>query len=125
MGGRLDIVIERIRDLLALPSHGQGAPSRERIESVLTEGYAEALALDGERLRLERKIDQVTAHLARGGETRAEDLQKMMARVEATEEDLAELRKLLTALRSRVAQESPDGPRHPGVVAYTIPDRTA
>lgn len=104
MGSRLDIVIERIRDLLALPSQGRGAPSRERIESVLTEGYAEALALDGQRLRLERKIDQVTAHLARGGDTRVEDLQKVLARIEATEEDLAELRKLLTALRSRVAQ---------------------
>lgn len=104
MGSRFDIVIERIRDLLALPSQGRGAPSRERIESVLTEGYAEALALDGQRLRLERKIDQVTAHLARGGDTRVEDLQKVLARIEATEEDLAELRKLLTALRSRVAQ---------------------
>lgn len=104
MASRLDIVIERIRDLLALPSQGRGAPSRERIESVLTEGYAEALALDGQRLRLERKIDQVTAHLARGGDTRVEDLQKVLARIEATEEDLAELRKLLTALRSRVAQ---------------------
>lgn len=104
MGSRLDIVIERIRDLLALPSQGRGAPSRERIEAVLTEGYAEALALDGQRLRLERKIDQVTAHLARGGDTRVEDLQKVLARIEATEEDLAELRKLLTALRSRVAE---------------------
>jgi tRNA C32,U32 (ribose-2'-O)-methylase TrmJ len=104
MGSSLDSVIERIRDLLALPSQGRGAPSREQIESVLTEGYAEALALDGQRLRLERKIDQVTAHLARGGQTSAEDLQKVMARIEATEEDLAKLRKLLAALRSRVAQ---------------------
>jgi tRNA C32,U32 (ribose-2'-O)-methylase TrmJ len=104
MGRRLDILIERIGDLLAQPSEGRGAPSRERIESLLTEGYAEALALDGQRLRLERKIDQVTAHLARGGDTRAADLQKVLSRIEATEEDLAELRKLLTALRSRVAQ---------------------
>lgn len=104
MGSRLDILIERIGDLLALPSQGRGAPSRERIESVLTEGYAEALALDGKRLRLERTIDQVTAHLARGGESRVEDLQKVLAGIEATEEDLAELRKLLSALRSRVAQ---------------------
>ncbi len=103
MGGRLDIVIERIDDLLALPDEGRGAPSRERIESVLTEGYAEALALDGQRLRLERKIDQVTAHLARGGDTRAEDLQKVLARIEETEEELAQLRKLLGALRNRVS----------------------
>jgi tRNA C32,U32 (ribose-2'-O)-methylase TrmJ len=104
MDGRLDIVIERIGDLLALPSQGRGAPSRERIESVLTEGYAEALALDGQRLRLERKIDQVTAHLARGEESRVSDLQKVLARIEETEEELAQLRKLLTALRRRVGQ---------------------
>jgi hypothetical protein len=103
MCGQLDIV-ERIRALLEIPADARRAPSRELIESVLTEGYAEALALDGRRLRLERKIDQVTAHLAGGGETRAEDLQKVMTRIEATEADLAELRKLLAALRSRVSQ---------------------
>jgi hypothetical protein len=104
VGRRLETVIERIRALLALPSQGQGAPSRERIESVLTEGYAEALALDGERLRLERKIDEVTAHLASGGETQAAELQETMDRVEATKKDLAKLRKLLSVLRGRIAQ---------------------
>ena len=45
----------------------------------------------------------MTAHLARGGDTRAEDLQKVLAQIEETEEELAQLRKLLGALRSRVA----------------------
>lgn len=104
MAARRDIVIERIRTLLAALNNNNGTPSRERIESTLTEGYAEALALDGERLRLERKIDDVTAHLASGGRSRLEELQKVMARLERTEQDLADLRELLTALRNRSAR---------------------
>lgn len=103
MAARRDIT-ERIRSLLAAINNGTSEPSRERIESTLTEGYAEALALDGERLRLERKIDDVTAHLASGSRSRLEELQRVMARLEITEQDLAELRELLTTLRSRSAR---------------------
>ena len=104
MGGRLDIVIERIRELLEIPADARRAPSRDRLESTLTEGYAEALALDGERLRLTRRIDQVTARMARGEENRPEELRKLMARVENTEHDLAELRALLLILRNRAVR---------------------
>ncbi|MGH2921709.1 MAG: hypothetical protein ACRDKU_06565 [Gaiellaceae bacterium] len=104
MAARRDIVIERIRTLLEALNKGNGTPSRERIESTLTEGYAEALALDGERLRLERKIDDVTAHLASGGRSRLEELQRVMARLESTEQDLADLRELLSSLRNRGAR---------------------
>jgi hypothetical protein len=104
MAARRDIVIERIRTLLAALNKGNATPSRERIESTLTEGYAEALALDGERLRLERKIDDVTAHLASGGRSRLEELQRVMARLESTEQDLADLRELLSSLRNRGAR---------------------
>jgi tRNA C32,U32 (ribose-2'-O)-methylase TrmJ len=104
MAARRDIVIERIRSLLAALNNGNSEPSRERIESTLTEGYAEALALDGERLRLERKIDDVTAHLASGSRSRLYELQRVMARLEIAEQDLAELRELLTSLRNRSAR---------------------
>jgi hypothetical protein len=101
---RLDTVIERIRSLLAAPVEGGAAPRREDLEEALTGGYAEALALDGERLRLERKIDQVTAKLARGGQNRPAELRKLIARLDAAEGDLAELRELLFALRQRAAK---------------------
>jgi tRNA C32,U32 (ribose-2'-O)-methylase TrmJ len=104
MAARRDIVIERIRSLLAALNNGKSEPSRERIESTLTEGYAEALALDGERLRLERKIDDVTAHLASGSRSRLHELQRVMARLEIAEHDLAELRELLASLRNRSAR---------------------
>jgi hypothetical protein len=101
---RLDTVIERIRSLLAAPADGGSAPTREDLEEALTGGYAEALTLDGERLRLERKIEQLTARLARGGENRPEELRKLMARLAEAEEELAALRKLLFALRQRAAK---------------------
>lgn len=104
MPRRLDIVIERIRSLLAAPADGGSAPRREDLEEALTGGYAEALALDGERLRLERKIEQLTAKLARGGENRPAELRKLMARLAEAEDDLAALRELLFALRQRAAK---------------------
>jgi DNA repair exonuclease SbcCD ATPase subunit len=101
---RLDLVSERIRSLLAAPTDGRGAPQREDLEEALTGGYAEALALDGERLRLERKIEQVTAKLARGGQNRPAELRSLMARLDEAEDDLAALRQLLLALRQRAAK---------------------
>jgi tRNA C32,U32 (ribose-2'-O)-methylase TrmJ len=101
---RFDSVIRRIRALLTALNEGTGVPSRERVEAVLTEGYAAALALDGERLRLERRIDEVTAHVAQGRNQGVKELQRVMARLETTEQDLADLRDLLTRLRSRAAR---------------------
>jgi DNA repair exonuclease SbcCD ATPase subunit len=101
---RLDIVTERIRTLLAAPQEGLGAPARDRLESTLTEGYAAALELDGERMRLERRIEQVTTKLAEGGKNRPKELRKLMARINAAEEDLTEFRDLLAKLRSRAVR---------------------
>jgi hypothetical protein len=104
LADRFDNVIRRIRSLLAVLNEGNGTPSRERIEATLTEGYAAALALDGERLRLERKIDEVTAHVAQGRNSGVKELQRVMTRLEATEQDLADLRDLLARLRTRAAR---------------------
>jgi tRNA C32,U32 (ribose-2'-O)-methylase TrmJ len=101
---RLDIVIEHIRTLLAAPQKALAAPARERVELTLTEGYAAALELDGERMRLERRIEQLTAKLAQGGKNRPEELRRLMGRLEAAEDDLAELRRLLEKLRRRAAK---------------------
>jgi hypothetical protein len=103
MAERIENVIRRIRALLAALNEGNGAPSRERIEETLTEGYAAALALDGERLRLERRMDEVTAHVAQGNSARVKDMQQVLERLEETERDLADLRELLTRLRVRAA----------------------
>jgi hypothetical protein len=101
---RLDTVTERIRTLLAAPQEGPGAPARDSLEATLTEGYAAALELDGERMRLERRIEALTAKLAEGGLNRPKELRKLIARVDAAEGDLAEFRDLLAKLRSRATK---------------------
>jgi predicted nucleic acid-binding Zn-ribbon protein len=101
---RLDTVTERIRTLLAAPQEGSGAPARDPLEATLTEGYAAALELDGERMRLERRIEELTAKLAEGGVNRPQELRKLIGRLDTAEEDLAELRDLLAELRSRATR---------------------
>ena len=49
------MVLERIDALLG------GAPPVPELERTLTDGYATALALEGERLRIERRMDGVAA----------------------------------------------------------------
>ena len=104
MAERFDNVIRRVRALLVTLNEGRDVPSRESVEATLTEGYAAALALDGERLRLERRMDEVTAHVAQGSSARVKEMQKVMARLEVTEQNLADLRDLLTRLRTRASK---------------------
>src|SRR5207248_968639 len=46
---------DEIAELLSLPADGVGAPTLATLERRLTHGYAEALALDADRLRVERR----------------------------------------------------------------------
>ncbi len=59
-GQRLDnrtvTVQPEIEALLDAPAIGADAPTLAYLEEKLTEGYAEALALETERLRIERRL---------------------------------------------------------------------
>jgi hypothetical protein len=68
------------------------------IEHTLTDGYAHALALEGERLRLERQIGEAVTHLE---DDDAKALASLAARLEMTDRDLVRLRAVLVALRRR------------------------
>jgi hypothetical protein len=59
------VLHEEITELLHLPEDGAGAPTLARLEERLTAGYAQALLLEAERLRIERRLDEVDAELAR------------------------------------------------------------
>jgi hypothetical protein len=89
----------RIRSLLE-----QGAdpsvPMLTEMEHTLTDGYAEALRLEGERLRLERRIGE----LAHGvnGRRQADELRDLAQRLRGADEDLSSLRDLLQLLQRRV-----------------------
>jgi hypothetical protein len=93
---------DEIAELLSLPENGADAPSLDTIELRLTDGYAAALELEAERLRLERRLGEVardagevTAH---GG---AAELAELSERLQTADGELACLRTLLRNLQAR------------------------
>ncbi len=88
MSDDLTILFDRIRLLL------DDAPEREStadaVELTLTDGYARALALDGERRRAEERIRALAGSDEHVGEVRI-----LKARVALIEEELSQLRGLL------------------------------
>jgi hypothetical protein len=99
----LDYLLERIRALTDAGAEGAGLP-RNEVEPTLTEGYARALELDAECLRLEDRIDRLTREVADGREVPAGRLSGLLRRLNETEERSVELRALLEPLRELVAK---------------------
>ncbi|HEX4679236.1 MAG TPA: hypothetical protein VH210_08575 [Gaiellaceae bacterium] len=78
------------------------APIRDldTIERTLTDGYAQALSLEAEKWRLEKRINEVAQSLQRGDTaTKARELAALAKRVEGSVGDLTALRSLLSVLR--------------------------
>jgi ABC-type phosphate transport system auxiliary subunit len=93
---------DEIADLLRLPEDGAGAPSLSAIESTLTDGYAEALALEAERLRIERRLGEVARD---AGDVSAHsvvaELAELSERLDSADGEIARLRALLRSLQAR------------------------
>ena len=71
-----------------------------QIERTLTDGYAHALALEGEKLRLERRITELTQSLDRGDtEENARELASLAKSIDGNQGALARLRAQLAELR--------------------------
>jgi hypothetical protein len=85
-------MLDQIEELL-----GAKEPTLARMEDTLTEGYAQALALEAERWRLERRIGEV----ARDGQTDLEELRTLGTRLSDADGELAALRTLLGRLHER------------------------
>ena len=92
-----------IRDLLAAPADGVDAPPLARIEDALTAGYAQALALEAERWRIERRIAEVAGGLADESTTETSELRKLGSSLKKANGDLSTLRALLLSLRERAS----------------------
>jgi uncharacterized protein YicC (UPF0701 family) len=93
---------DEIADLLRLPEDGTGAPSLDAIESTLTDGYAEALALDAERTRIERRLGEVVRDAGEvSAHSTAAELAELSERLDIAESELARLRSLLQTLQAR------------------------
>ena len=90
---------DEIADLLRMPENGAGAPSLDAIESTLTDGYAEALSLEAERSRIERRLGEV----ARDGsdEAQVREFARLSGCLETADGELERLRALLRTLQAR------------------------
>ena len=80
----------------SLPRTGRGFPQRQ--------GYARALQLDTECLRLEHRIDRLTQEIAEGRQIPSGKLSGLLNRLHDTEQESADLRALLAPLREVVAK---------------------
>ena len=92
---------DEIAGLLRMPEEGPGAPSLDVIETTLTNGYAEALALDAERSRIERRLGAVVKDAGEvSAHSVAAELADLSRRLEATDGELDRLRTLLRDLQA-------------------------
>ena len=89
-------------DLLDRISTLLGASTRDldQIEHTLTDGYAQALSLEAERWRLERRVTGLSRGIEHGDTlSKARELADVATRLESTDSDLARLRGALNELR--------------------------
>ena len=98
MGDDVSILFERIRLLLDRQAVEPGA---DAVEHTLTDGYARALTLDGERLRTEERIRSLAGSDEHVGEVRI-----LKARLALLEEELGQLRGLLGTLAGTLPARS-------------------
>jgi hypothetical protein len=99
---RREMVTDDIRDLLAAPDPGEAEQFLDRVDDTLTCGYAQALALEADRGRVERRIAELLSELAAGsGDVRAAELATLVQERATTEGHLVALRTLLASLRAR------------------------
>ena len=77
----------------------------DRIERTLTDGYAHALSLEGERLRLERRLAELARELHAGDTaTKTNELSSVAERLDGNAGDLTRLRSALADLRRHAAE---------------------
>ena len=70
----------------------------------MTDGYARALELDAECLRIEQRIDELTEETAAGQEVPRGELSALLKRLHEVSRQSRELRELLAPLRKVVAE---------------------
>jgi hypothetical protein len=95
-------LLERITGLLKNRSADPGKPLVTEMEDTLTDGYARALQLESERLRLERRIGEL-AHSVDGRE-QADELKALAGRLRDLDAELDGLRSQLGALQKHLEE---------------------
>jgi len=94
-------LFEQIDELLDEPASPEPA-KLARLERTLTDGYAHALSLEEEQLRLQRRMTELAGELRDGNqEQKAEELVQVSRRMSGARNELERLRATLTQLRTR------------------------
>lgn len=76
-------------------------PSLAHLEHTLTEGYAQALALEAERLRIEKRVVEVARD---GSADQAAELRRLGTRLTSADGEIERLRSLLGTLADRARE---------------------
>jgi hypothetical protein len=90
---RMDALMNRIRT-----AEGH---SDEEVEAILGEGYSRVVAIERERLLLQREIDVLTEHIEEPES--AQRMRHLWLRLRGYERELDELRQRLATLRERIS----------------------
>jgi hypothetical protein len=99
------MVTDDIRALLSDPYPAASKEFRERVDTVLTDGYARALQLEAERWRIERRISEALTTLPENTDLENDsELVVLAKRLRCVNGCLATLRPLLKALREKRAE---------------------
>jgi hypothetical protein len=94
-------VLTEIRSLLDTPAAAALA-SRDAVEDLLTNGYAYALDLEGQRLRIEGRLREVVrSREPTGARARADEVAALERLLAEAERELASVRALLSSLRAQ------------------------
>jgi DNA repair exonuclease SbcCD ATPase subunit len=93
-------LLEQIDELLTASPSGEPA-TLARLERTLTDGYAHALSLEAERLRLERRMSELAGELHDGNrEQKAKELAQVSRRISRAGAEIERLRRTLSELRA-------------------------
>jgi ABC-type phosphate transport system auxiliary subunit len=99
---RIHALLEQIDELLASTSSHEEPDVLAYIERTLTDGYAHALSLEAERLRLERRMSELAGELHEGNqELKARELGQLSRQLSQNGAELDHLRGTLSQLRER------------------------
>ena len=95
-------LFDDIRALLDEPSGAEEETFVHRAEHTLTSGYARALALETERVRLKKRMRELTGGLRDGRhDAPTEELATVVRRLSDTGTELKHLRRILARLSAR------------------------
>jgi hypothetical protein len=97
-------LVEEIRALLEASPAREREPYLDRLEHTLASGYAQALALEAERWRLERRIGDLASGLDQGDAgADKNELARLSRHAARTDRELTRIRGLLASLRTRAS----------------------